>query len=65
MKGLIAVFAALCAGCSTYYSKPGATDDEFQKALYECERDFAAVQEPLLRSRQVDRCLAVKGWKRE
>jgi len=33
----------LLAGCTTYYSKPGATEAQFQRDLYECQYQAAAL----------------------
>jgi hypothetical protein len=35
----LSVTALALSGCVTYWTKPGATDRDFAKDQYECERD--------------------------
>jgi len=53
----------LLTGCSTTYMQPGKSEGDFQRDLYECEKDFAAMADRWVARHQVDRCLKVKGWR--
>lgn len=59
----IVITCLLLAGCSTNYIQAGKSEADFNRDLYECERDAAPVQNALQRERMMDRCLQVKGWR--
>lgn len=62
MRYLVVV---LLSGCTTQYAHPTKSDAEFQRDVYECERDAApAARQPIVYERMLDRCLEIKGWAR-
>lgn len=65
MKPSALALLLLCpalAGCTTWVH-PTKTEADFERDAYECERDAAAVQDPIRLSLMRDRCMRVKGWR--
>lgn len=56
------IFVLLLAGCVNY-TKPGSTEAEYNRAMYDCERDAAPVQDVARRLPMIQRCMSIKGWK--
>lgn len=55
------LFVLLLAGCVTY-DKPGSTEADYNRDMYECEKDVAPVQDAARRLPMIRRCMTVKGW---
>jgi len=53
----------LLAGCTTTFVHPTKTNAEYQRDIYECERDAAPAQEPGRVRHLVISCMGVKGWR--
>lgn len=62
MKRTIAIAAVLLAGCGTTWTKPGATEADYRRDHYACERD-AALLPPLAGIGMRERCMQAKGWR--
>lgn len=56
------LIALAAAGCGTNYQHPTKDQAEFQRDLYDCERDAAPQVDPIYRRRMMDRCLRLRGW---
>src|SRR5229473_239346 len=56
------VIFALLGGCSSKtWVKPGATQQDFAVADYQCERDARMVEAPKL----YNKCMAALGWSKQ
>lgn len=62
MKLTILLIALAVSGCASW-SHPTKSPDQFYSDLNDCERDFAAMQDPLQAFYAKRRCLMVKGWR--
>jgi len=62
MKTGIILLVAMLAGCSGW-SKPGGTEQEFNRDQYECERDAAAQHDSTMAFYMKRRCMQLKGWR--
>jgi hypothetical protein len=56
--------ALLLAGCLGNWVKPGGTNEQFQRDMYDCKRDSAAVEDVFRRISMEDQCMRSKGWNR-
>ena len=54
---LLLTFSAAVAACSSHFTKPGATDLEWERDKTECERGASASF--------YERCLASRGWRKQ
>lgn len=56
----------LLSACSPTFAKPGATEQDWTKDSYECERDLRSAMPnggaPWIRADFYERCLAARGW---
>lgn len=54
---------ALLAGCTSGYTHDAKPAAAFERDLYDCQVQAAAVTDARLRTQMWDRCLRVKGWR--
>lgn len=80
MKILMIIFLiSSLLGCATttYYEKPGASDADFKRDNYECERDVRGLpyspysqslssmfMDEAIRLRLFEQCMEAKGWRK-
>jgi len=52
--------------CSPHFTKPGATDFDWSRDSYECERDtkIAGVRGLPQQANFYERCLEARGWRK-
>ncbi len=71
-KYSLCLVALFLSACSTVWDKPGATQEEFKKDTYECERDMrqsgnfgTGVYGGLNAQAFNDRCMEARGYTKE
>jgi hypothetical protein len=62
---ILGIFLATLTGCAGPWEKPGSSSEDFQRDLYGCRRDAAAVQDPNYMGYMIRQCLKVKGWREQ
>jgi hypothetical protein len=60
-----ALLAVLLSGCAVQYNHATKGPAELERDWYECEKDAAAIRDPVRWDQMTDRCLATKGWTRQ
>jgi hypothetical protein len=53
------------AACATNYKHQTKADANFDRDMYECERDAAPVQDRARNRQMIERCMRVKGWQQD
>ncbi len=62
----LVVLLVLLTGCAPQmWVKPGGTNEAFQADAYDCERDAAPMQNRYQAALMIERCLQVKGWRKQ
>lgn len=61
-QGTILAVALGLAGCTTW-TQPLKTEADFNRDMYDCQRDAAPVQESFRASQMRSACMRVKGWR--
>lgn len=58
------VISLALSGCTTYWTKPGATDSALMQAAYECERDArqSNFDNGFAMLAFQERCMKARGW---
>ena len=64
-KLLILLLTLALAGCATNYKHQTRSASDFDRDMYECERDAAPVQDRARNRQMIERCMRVKGWQQD
>jgi hypothetical protein len=66
MNKLLILFSTLAlTACATNYKHQTASASDFDRNMYECERDAAPVQDRGRNRQMIERCMRVKGWQED
>ena len=64
-KPLILLLLIALTGCATGYKHEATSASAFDRAMYECEREAAPVQDRWRQRTMIERCMRLKGWQQE
>ena len=64
MNKVVLTLAMLLSGCTTTFTHTTQAPAEFDRELYGCQRDAAPIQDGARSSDMIERCMAIKGWRK-
>jgi hypothetical protein len=66
IKRVVLVIATVAvSACAANYTHLSKSELDFERDMYQCEREAAPVQDRARNRQMIDRCMRVLGWRQD